>query len=129
MALFRLYAYSVEPQRTVSEADFVAPAGGAVATGAALRSALDAALGTARAERPTSVSLRVDPDPKVRTSPIRDAVMQVAFAVRTESAEAAAEGLAERLSRAMDNRSPACLFLAAAYRESAATPSREVALW
>jgi hypothetical protein len=29
----------------------------------------------------------------------------------------------------MDNRSPSCLFLAAAYRDNAAAPTREVALW
>lgn len=129
MPLFRLYGYSVEPQRTVADAAFVAPVGGPVTVGAALRTALESALSAARAERPTRVSLRVDPDPHVRTSEVRDAVIEVAFAARTERAEAAATQLAERLSKAMDHRSPSCLFLAAAYRENTSAPSREVALW
>ena len=33
MPLFRLYAYAVEPQRTVLEKDFVAPIGGPIAVG------------------------------------------------------------------------------------------------
>jgi hypothetical protein len=130
MPLFRLFAYSVEPQRTVAEADFVAPVGGAIEFAAELRAALETALAAARAERRTTrVSLRVDPTPGVRTSAVREAVLRLAFAARTSQAEAAASELAARLSRAMDHRSPECLFLAAAYRDSAAAPSREVALW
>jgi hypothetical protein len=55
--------------------------------------------------------------------------MQVGFAARGAHAEAAAAELAARLSQAMENRSPACLFLAAGYRDSAAAPVREVTLW
>ena len=55
--------------------------------------------------------------------------MELAFALRTERAEVGAVDLAARLSSAMDNRSPACLFLAAAYRDNASALSREVALW
>lgn len=130
MPLFRLFAYSVEPQRTVAEADFNAPVGGSIAVSAELRTALDAALAAAHAERRTTrVSLRVDPDPAIRTSAVRDAAMRLGFAARTAQAEALAAELAARLSGAMDNRSPACLFLAAAYRDSAAAPTREIALW
>ena len=130
MPLFRLYAYAVEPQRTVLEKDFAAPIGGPIAIGAALRGALDGALAAARAERrSTRVLIRVDPDPAVRTSPVRNSVMELAFASRTERAEVGAVDLAARLSSAMDNRSPACLFLAAAYRDNASALSREVALW
>lgn len=130
MPLFRLYAYSVEPQRTIADDQFVAPVGGPVAVGAELRAALDVALASARAEsRSTRISLRVDPNPAVRTSAIRNAVIQLAFAARTERAETASAELATRLSQAMDNRSPSCLFLAAAYRDNATASSREVALW
>lgn len=130
MPLFRLYAYSVAPQRTIADADFVAPVGGAIDFSAELRAALDAALAAARGERRTTrVSLRVDPTPGVRTSAIRDAAMRLAFAARTAQAQAAAAELAARLSRAMDNRSPACLFLAAGCRDSPAARAREVALW
>jgi hypothetical protein len=130
MPLFRLYGYSVEPQRTISSGEIIAPVGGPVVVGAELRNALDAALAAARAERrSTRISLRVDPDPAVRTSVIREAVMDLAFAARTERAETAAAALAARLSGAMDNRSPSCLFLAAAYRDNTTAPSREVALW
>lgn len=130
MPLFRLYAYSVEPQRTTAEEDLVPPVGGSIEVAAPLRAALDAALAGARGERRTTrVTLRVDPTPEVRSSPVRDAVMELAFAGRTAQAEAAAFELATRLSQAMDNRSPACLFLAASSRDSAAAPTREVALW
>lgn len=108
MPLFRLFGYSVEPQRTVADEDSSAPAGGSVAVSAELRQALDAALGAAHAERrSTRVSLRVDPDPAVRTRAVRDAVMRLGFAARTAQVEAVATELAARLSRAMDNRSPA----------------------
>lgn len=130
MSLFRLHGYAVEPQRTVDEADFVAPDGGGIEISAELRRALDGALAAAAAERrKTRVSLRVDPTPGVRTSAVRDATMRLAFAVRTDQAQVAALELARRLSRAMDNRSPACLFLAASYRDSASSATREVALW
>jgi hypothetical protein len=55
--------------------------------------------------------------------------MDFAFQVRHETAEQAALGLARRLSMSMDERSKPCLFLAAAYRESANAPRRRVALW
>jgi hypothetical protein len=130
MPLFRLYGYSVAPQRTLADDDVVAPIGGPIDVSTTLRSALDAALVAARDERRTTrVSLRVDPTPGVRTSAIRNAVMHLGFATRTAQAETAASELATRLSRAMDNRSPACLFLAAGYRDSATAPAREVALW
>jgi hypothetical protein len=129
MPLFRLYGYLVEPQRTVAEDEFIAPVGGAIDLSAELRGALDAALAGARREDLTRVSLRVDPDPAVRTSALRDATMRLGFASRAAQAEAAATALATRLSQAMDNRSPDCLFLAAAYRDSAAARLREVALW
>src|SRR5437763_1506777 len=128
MPLFRLYGYLVEPQRTVSDDDFVAPVGGTIQPSAELRGALDAALAVARREDLTRVSLRVDPDPAVRTSALREATMRLGFAARAPQAEAAATELATR-SPAMDNRSPDCLFLAAVYRDSASAPAREVTLW
>ena len=112
MRLFRLYGYLVEPQRTVAEDEFVAPVGGSIDLSTDLRGALDAALAGARREDLTRVSLRVDPDPAVRTSALRDATMRLGFASRATQAEAAATALATRLSQAMDNRSPDCLFLA-----------------
>jgi hypothetical protein len=130
MPLFRLYGYAVEPQRMVAEEDFAPPEGGVIAISAELRAALDAALASARGEsRTTRVSLRVDPTPGVRTSELREAVMRLVFGGRTAQAEEVARELAARLSRSMDNRSPACLFLTAGYRESARARSREVALW
>ena len=128
MSLFRLFAYAVEPQRTI-QGDHVPPEGGAITLSAPLRTALDGALGIALAQSTTRVSLRVDPTPGIRTSAVRDAVMELAFAARSERAETAAQLLADRLGQAMDNRSPACLFLAAAYRDTASAKTRRVALW
>ncbi len=129
MPLFRLYAYSVDPQRTIDPKRYLPPVGGAVTVATPLNRALATALTSAQAERPTRVDLRVDPDPTARTSAVRNAVIQLAFAPRTNVAETSAAWLAGRLSRTMDNRSPSCLFLAAAFRETPTAPSRDVALW
>jgi hypothetical protein len=127
MDLFRLYAYPVEPQRTVREEEFVAPGGSRIDWSADLEAALAAALGAARGM--TTVDLRLDTDPQVRSSPIRDAVMRFGFEYQHSAAERSARELASHLSRSMDERSKPCLFLAAAYRESAADGRRRVALW
>jgi hypothetical protein len=130
MSLFRLCGYLVEPQRTTADEDFVAPVGGPIDVSAELRTALEAALTAARGgQQSTRISLRVDPRPEVRTSAIRDAVMRLGFVTRSAQAESTAAELAVRLSQAMDNRSPACLFLAAGYRDTAAALTRDVALW
>lgn len=127
MNLFRLFAYPVEPQRTAPPEAFVDPVGSRIDWTAELEGALAAALAAAR--RMTSVDLRLDTDPRNRTSEVRDAVMRFAFEYQHASAEAAATALARRLSASMDERSKPCLFLAAAYRDSAPAPQRQVALW
>lgn len=127
MRLFRLYAYPVEPQRTVAAEDFVDPVGSRIDWTAELEGALAAALAAAR--QMTTVDLRLDTTPGRRTSDVRDGVMDFAFQPRHETAAPAALGLARRLSMSMDERSKPCLFLAAAYRESATAPRRRVALW
>lgn len=127
MRLFRLYAYPVEPQRTVAPDEFVDPIGSRIDWTPELEGALSAALAAAR--RMTTVDLRLDTAPGRRTSDVRDAVMGFAFQNRHETAEEAAVNLARRLSVSMDERSKSCLFLAAAYRESTSAPRRRVALW
>jgi hypothetical protein len=130
MPLFRLFAYAVSPQRTTADDRFVPPTGGPIDASAQLRATLDGALSNAHSERGmTPVTMQVDPAPDVRSSPVRDAVMGLAFERFSTEAERQAFELAVRLSRAMDHRSPACLFLAATYRNSSAAPGREVALW
>lgn len=127
MRLFRLFAYPVEPQRTVEPDEFVDPVGSRIDWTAELEGALVTALAAARGM--TTVDLRLDSAPRRRTSDVRDGVMSFAFESRHETAERAALGLARRLSMSMDERSKPCLFLVAAYRESASASRRRVALW
>lgn len=127
MRLFRLFAYPVEPQRTAVPEEFIDPVGSRIDWTTELEGALSTALAAAR--RMTTVDLRLDTAPGRRTSDVRDGVMAFAFEFRNETAEQAALGLARRLSMSMDERSKPCLFLAAAYRESASARRRRVALW
>ncbi len=77
MALFRLYAYPVEPQRTVDDKDFVEPVGSRIEVTDELEGTLQAEL--AAAQSMTPVDLRRDPGPKRRTSPVRDPVINFVF--------------------------------------------------
>jgi hypothetical protein len=127
--LFRLFGYAVVPQRTVPVSQRTAPVGSAIDVDVELRQALDVALQDARRSRMTRVSLKLDTNPSSRTSPVRDAVMTVAFARRASEGQPGAQALADRVSIAMDRRSEDSLFLVAVYRESASGPKRDVALW
>jgi hypothetical protein len=109
----------------MSAEDFVAPAGTQINWTPELEGALTSALAAARTM--TTVDLRVDTAPEVRTSEVRDSVMALAFG-EEEAAAASADRLAARLSSSMDDRSKPGLFLAAAYRTEGG-PLRRVALW
>lgn len=128
MPLFRLFGYSVSPQRTESDEAFSAPEGGAITVERALRDALDDALAKAEREDSTHVKLRVALDGS-RASELRDNVMDFLFAAQANAAEPHALALATRLSLSMDHRSDPCLFLVAGYRDSASAAARGVALW
>jgi hypothetical protein len=109
-------------------ADFRDAEGGQIAANAELKAVLDDALNRAAREHSTRVSLRVALDGS-RASELRDNVLQFVFAATAPAVEGNAQALANRLSRAMDLRSPSCLFLIAGYRTSAQAPQRQVALW
>lgn len=129
MKLFRLFGFAIQPQRLVDPDAFADPPGGRLPVSATLRNALSRSLKTAESSgRMTQVVLNVDPDPdKGRTSPVRDATISLAFDEK-KAAGAAALSLAQHLSRAMDDRSPECLFLVAAYRDEGSA-ERRVASW
>jgi hypothetical protein len=126
--LFRLFGYAVHPQRTTPDEELTAPTGGRIDVVATVSSLLDEALARAQREQPTRVKLRVRPDGS-RSSLVRDAVIEFAFASSANVAEPAAERLAEKLSRSMDLRSFSGLFLVAGYRTNARDRARQVALW
>ncbi len=125
--VFRLFGYAIEPQRTVSDGEFVDPEGGSLPIRASLRSALAKSLKVAEdSGLMTQVTLDLDRGADGhRSSLVRDAVLDLAFR-RGSASERGALGLARQLSRAMDYRSRDCLFLCAAYREG---DKRRVALW
>lgn len=127
MDLFRLYGFAIDPQRLVDEDLFTDPLGGALPIRQSLRGALAKSLKTAdQSGMMTKVVLEVDQQPGGgRGSAVRDSVLELAFG-RAPKAENGALQLARRLSKAMDERSPECLFLLAAYREG---DKRQVALW
>jgi hypothetical protein len=129
MELNRLHGFAIEPQRTVDEDLFNDPLGGRLTVRDSLRVALDNSLRTAeKSGRMTDITLKVNQDPNaVRTCPVRDAALSVAFGDE-EEADAAAHFLGTHLSKAMDERSPECLFLLAAYAEKVSKKSR-VAFW
>ena len=127
--LFRLFGYEITAQRLVDVEDFVEPRGGQLDRSQTIVNALATSLSTAEgSDRLIKVALRVDTTPARRTSPMRDQAMAFGFA-QTDEAGVAARGLATQLSRSMDRRSKDCLFLIAAYRESANAPNRRVAMW
>ena len=129
MDLSRLYGFAIEPQRLVDEDLFNDPLGGQLPVRDSLRVALDNSLRAAeKSGRMTEVVLKVNQDPKEdRTCPVRDAALAVAFGDKDEAAEGALF-LGRHLSKAMDERSPECLFLLAAYSEKG-NEKRRVALW
>lgn len=129
MKLERLYGFAIEPQRLVDEDLFNEPLGGELTVRDTLRVALDNSLRAAeKSGRMTEVTLQVNSDPDAeRTSPVRDAALSVAFGTEEDAADGALF-LGHQLSRAMDDRSPECLFLIAAYTENDAAKAR-VALW
>lgn len=129
MKLFRLFGFGIEPQRLTHPDDFADPLGGQLSIKATLRGALDRSLSAAQESGNLSqVVLNVNPTPGgERSSLVRDAIKGLAFG-RMPVARGAALELARQLSRAMDERSPECLLLAAAYNDSG-SEERQVAAW
>jgi hypothetical protein len=125
MELTRLYGFAIEPQRLVDDDLFTEPLGGALRIRDSLRIALDNSLRTAeRSGRMTDITLKVNEDPNAeRTCPVRGAMLSVAFGGSDEATEGA-RFLGRHLSKAMDERSPECLFLLAAYSEDGSDKRR-----
>lgn len=127
MDLFRLYGLAIDPQRLTDPDLFVEPAGGVLPIRQSLRAALAKSLrGAHQSGHMTRVTLEVDQSTDgARSSLVRSAAMAIAFGREPKGRNGALE-LARQLSRAMDERSPECLFLLAAYRDG---DKRQVALW
>jgi hypothetical protein len=119
--LYRVHAFTVEPSRTLESAP--PPAGGRIAITSELQGALERNLKSACFDSRTAVDF--DVDPATRTNVVRDEVMSYAFG-SDDAADTVADSLANRLSQAMDLRSPHCLFVLTAVRRGEA---RSVILW
>lgn len=121
MDLSKLFAYQVEPRRTVTAAG--SPAGGFVAITEEMRTALATADRRWERERRIAIDLKVDPT--TRTCETRDLLIQLGFGIPLE-ALTAATALAARLSTAMDLRSAPCLCILAVEEEEG---ERRVTIW
>jgi hypothetical protein len=119
--LFRLFAFPVTPQRKRGAA--VPLDGGRVAADDKLKRAITENVFRARLETRTLVDFSVDEH--TRTNDVRDAVLALAFGEKADAGKAA-ETLATRLARSMDDRSPSCLFVIAVFSDA---PKRVVTLW
>lgn len=121
MDLFRLHAYSAEPQKGAEE--IIDPEGGAVTINGGLRAVIQNNLSSANFTSRTTVEF--DVDTTSRTNEVRDLVIDYAFG-EPATAKAGSLELARRLSEAMDHRSTPCLFILAALRRDS---THMVTLW
>jgi hypothetical protein len=121
MELFRVHAFTVEPQRMEDEQ--VQPPGAGQTLTSELRQALDLNMRVARFDRRTPIDFRLNPE--TRGNPIRTLVMGYGFGDETEADQAASK-LAFHLSTAMDRRTEPRLLIVAAMR---ADDERQVTLW
>lgn len=124
MGIVRLYAYSVQPQKGVEAAEFVAPVGGKVSNPEVLR-AVEESRDEAALEDRTRVDFTMTDG---RANEARDLIMKLAFG-EGPAVKAAADGLAARLSKAMDRRSENYFFVAAVEKEDGNEDQRAVTLW
>lgn len=113
--LSRLYGFSVVPKQ--------APEGGAVAIDPVLEQALDQAYRRAAQGRGRTVSLMIPEGSE--SNEVRDALISVAFD-EDQPAAGSASLLADRLSVAMDRRSPPGLFVLSVHGSGR---TREVEMW
>ncbi|SRR5216683_1105163 len=121
MKLFRVHAYSVEPERTAETAS--SPYGGGITVSTEIERALEDAATQSSLQHPIAVDLQVDTT--TRTSYVRDLMLVFAFGSKPK-ADAAGLGFAGRLSQAMDLRSSPCLFVVAASKDG---PHRSLTMW
>jgi hypothetical protein len=121
MKLFRVHAYSVEPERTANTGS--APFGGSITVTAEIARALQDAATQSTLQRPIAVDLQLDTN--TRTSEVRDLMLAFAFEDKSK-ADAAGRNFAARLSHAMDLRSYPCLFVVAATKDGG---HRTLTMW
>ena len=106
-ALQRVYAFTVIPQRGVSDDALDAPTGGPVAITPGLREIITIAFDKIARGVRTTVDFDLDGD---RSNVVRDDIVAIAFGA-TKTPGAAAARLAARLAQTMDNRSHAALLV------------------
>jgi hypothetical protein len=121
MDLFRLYAFSVQPQRKKEEPR--PTRGGVAAITPEIQNALSQAIYAARFDTRTTVDFDVDPN--TRTVVTRELILGLGFGDDNGASESAFT-LAQRLAAAMDLRSTPCLLVCAVFKND---DSRSVTLW
>lgn len=119
MNVSRVYAYAVEPSRTVDE---VTATGGKLDLTTELKLALEAA---AKPIESVGIPIAFALDPSTRTNDVRDLCRAIAFKTASK-ALASAEALASRLATATDRRSSASLFIVATYSDG---DKRRLHMW
>jgi hypothetical protein len=121
MPIFRVYAFTVEPTRTIGNT--IAPEGGKIGLTQKLVDALESNISKAKFEKRTSIAFQVDT--ATRTNEVRNLILSYTFG-ESSTSSAAALKLASKLSNAMDFRSHPGLFVIAASEE---VNKRSVILW
>lgn len=118
MNLTRLFAYEVAPQR--KSPIKMAPRGGSFTATNEIRSSLTTLLRTSKLEVQSFVDFRIGNSPAAnqRSHAVRDLAVDFIFD-SNPVAKSAATKLAERLSNAMDDRSPATLLMITAFTSGA----------
>jgi hypothetical protein len=122
MKLFKVHAYSVEPERTANTGSS-SPFGGSITVNKEIARALEQAVTQSNLQRPIAVDLQVDTT--TRTSDVRNHMLFFAFENKSK-ADSAGNGLAAKLSQAMDLRSSPCLFVVAALKDG---DRRSLRMW
>jgi hypothetical protein len=122
MKLFRVHAYSVEPERTADTAS-PSPFGGGIRVNKDIAKALEQAVTQSNLQRPIAVDLQVDTT--TRTSDVRNHMLFFAFENKSK-ADSSGKNLATKLSQAMDLRSSPCLFVVAALKDG---DRRSLRMW
>lgn len=119
--LRRALAFQVSPRQTTGFT------GGDVGRGSALASTLDSAYDQSGLDRGPAVTFMIDPSRGSRAHPVRDALIEAAFA-RAAAARAAGVFLSTRLGSSLDLRSKPTLLIISVH--SVANPDhRRVVLW
>lgn len=125
MRLFRVYGFTVTPQRTSQEK--AEPAGGAFRLTADLRESLDGLFISSKLAQQSMVDFRVEPrdGSSTRRHAVRSLILDFGFGTSSK-AKSSARSLATRLSDSMDQRSPSLLLILAASKDGS---ERRMTIW